>query len=113
VARLYSNENFPAPVAEELRRLGHDVVSILEHGRAEEGVPDPEVLALAIAEDRAVLTINRRDFIRLHNQNPQHAGIIVCTADIDFVGQAQCIHAAIEAAGDLHGQLIRVNRPQK
>jgi hypothetical protein len=24
MARLYSNENFPLPVVEELRRLGHD-----------------------------------------------------------------------------------------
>jgi predicted nuclease of predicted toxin-antitoxin system len=112
VARLYSNENFPAPVVEELRQLGHDVVSILERGRAEEGVPDSEVLALATAEDRAVLTINRRDFIRLHNQNAQHEGIIVCTADPDFLGQAQRIHAALQLAGDLRGRLIRVNRPR-
>lgn len=111
--RLYSNENFPAPVAEELRRLGHDVVSILERERAGEGVPDAEVLELATAEHRAVLTINRRDFIRLHKQSSKHAGIIVCTADTDFVGQAHRIHAAIRAASDLHGQLIRVNRPRK
>jgi hypothetical protein len=57
VARLYSDENFPMPVVEELRQLGHDVVSIQERGRASEGTPDEEVLKLAIAEDRAVLTI--------------------------------------------------------
>ena len=113
MARLYSNENFPAPVAEELRELGHDIVSILERERAGEGVADPEVLALATAEDRAVVTINRRDFIRLHKQSAEHAGIIVCTADPDFAGQAQRIHDAIQKAGDLHGQLIRVNRPRK
>jgi uncharacterized protein DUF5615 len=113
VARLYSNENFPAPVAEELRQLGHDIVSILERDRAGEGVPDDEVLELATAEDRAVLTINRRDFIRLHKQSSQHAGIIACTADTDFIGQAQRIHAAIQSASNLHGQLIRINRPRK
>jgi hypothetical protein len=113
VARLYSNENFPAPVAEELRRLGHDVVSVLERGRAGEGVPDIEVLTLATAEDRAILTWNRRDFIRLHQQNQQHAGIIVCTGDTDFVGQALRFHAAIQAAGDLRCRLLRVNRPRK
>lgn len=113
MARLYSNENFPAPVAEELRRLGQDIVSILDRGRAGEGVPDTEVLTLATAEDRAVLTWNRRDFIRLHKQNQQHAGIIVCTGDTDFAGQASRIHAAIQDAGDLRGRLIRVNRPRK
>jgi hypothetical protein len=113
VARLYSNENFPAPVVDELRNFGHDVVSILERQRAGEGVPDAEVLVLATAEQRAVITINRRDFIRLHKQSAQHAGIIVCTADTDFRGQAQRIHDAIQRAGDLRGELIRVNRPRK
>lgn len=111
MAQLYSNENFPMPVVEELRQLGHDVVTILDSGRAGEGVPDPEVLALATAAGRAILTLNRRDFIRLHRRDAGHAGVIVCTADADFAGQASRIHAALEQAGDLHGQLIRVNRP--
>jgi hypothetical protein len=111
VARLYSNENFPLPVVEELRRLGHDVFTIQEHGRAGEAVPDEDVLRFSAAEDRALLTLNRRDFIRLHNQQSLHAGIIVCTVDPDFAGQAHRIHYQIEATSDLHGQLIRVNRP--
>jgi hypothetical protein len=112
VARLYSDENFPMPVVAELRLLGHDVVSIQERGRAGEGTPDDEVLQLAIIEDRAVLTINRKDFIRLHRKNPAHAGIIICTYNPDYPAQAIRIHAAIEGYADLHGQLIRVNRPQ-
>ncbi len=28
MARLYANENFPLPVVEELRRLGHDAVTV-------------------------------------------------------------------------------------
>ena len=111
MARLYSNENFPIPVVEELRRLGHDAVSIQERGRANEGTPDDEVLKLAIGEGRAVLTINRRDFIRLHRKSDQHAGIIVCTYDPDYPAQAARIQPAIEACPDLRGQLIRVNRP--
>lgn len=113
MARLYSNENFPIPVVEQLRALGHDVVTIQERGRAGEAVADPDVLGLAVAEDRAVLTLNRKDFIRLHTQQPAHAGIIVCTVDPDFAGQARRIHDAIQAAPDLHGQLIRVNRPNR
>lgn len=110
MARLYSNENFPIPVVEELRTLGHDIVTIQDRGRASEEVPDAEVLELATLEDRAVLTLNRRDFIRLHREHAAHAGIIVCTVDADFVGQAQRIHQAIGVM-DLHGQLVRVNRP--
>jgi hypothetical protein len=66
VARLYSDENFPLPVVERLRHLGHDVLSIQQTGRAGEGVPDSEVFAVAIRERRAVLTLNRNDFKRLH-----------------------------------------------
>ena len=29
MARLYTNENFPLPIALELRRLGHDVLTWL------------------------------------------------------------------------------------
>ena len=111
MAKLYANENFPSPVVEDLRRFGHDVVTIQETGKAEQRTPDEDVLQLATADDRAVLTLNRKHFIRLHREQPSHAGIIVCTVDPDFVRQAARIHAAIEAATDLHAQLIRVNRP--
>lgn len=30
MARLYANENFPLPAVEELRRLGHDVLTTYE-----------------------------------------------------------------------------------
>ena len=33
MARLYADENFPLPVVEELRQLGHDVLTIQESGR--------------------------------------------------------------------------------
>jgi hypothetical protein len=113
VARLYSNENFPLPVVEELRRLGHDVLTVLEAGKAEQAISDEDVLTLATQLGRAVLTLNRRHFVRLHGERPQHAGIIVCTYDPDFVAQAGRIHQRLSATDDLAGQLLRVNRPQK
>jgi len=110
MARLYSNENFPLPVVERLRALGHDVLTIQETGKADQALPDEEVVKFATKENRAVLTLNRRHFIRLHRENPQHAGIIVCTVDADFAGQAGRIHQAISAQTSLAGQLIRINR---
>ena len=110
MARLYSNENFPLPVVEKLRALGHDVLTIQETGKADQAVPDDELLKFAASANRAVLTLNRRHFIRLHLGNPQHAGIIVCTVDPDFARQAGRIHKAIGAQTSLAGQLIRVNR---
>ena len=108
--RLYSNENFPLPVVQELRRLGHDVLTIQESGKAEVALPDPAVLAFAKAANRAVLTLNRLHFIRLHRADPAHAGIIVCKFDPAFEKQALRIHEAIAARDSLAGQLIRVNR---
>ena len=35
MARLYANENFPLPVVEELRHLGHDVLTMQEAGTKE------------------------------------------------------------------------------
>lgn len=56
-------------------------------------------------------TGNRKPFVRLHAEQSQHNGIISCTFDRDFVGQAARIHAAIAAEDSLAGQLLRVNRP--
>ena len=110
MARLYSNENFPLPAVEKLRALGHDVLTIQETGQADQALPDGSVLEFATRENRAVLTLNRLHFIRLHRQRPDHAGIIVCTFDPDFAAQAGRIHAAIAGQDSLAQQLIRVNR---
>ncbi len=111
MARLYANENFPLPVVEQLRLLGHDVLTIQETGKGGQAEPDDEVLEAATAEKRCLLTLNRKHFIKLHNSRSDHSGIIVCTFDLDFAGQASRINAAIEAHRQLSGKLIRVNRP--
>lgn len=111
MARLYTNENFPRPVAEELRRLGHDVLTVQEAGYSGLAVPDPQVLDFAKDQDRAVITLNRKHFLRLHQERPGHSGIIVCTFDPDFPGQARRIHEALTGEEPLVGKLVRVNRP--
>jgi hypothetical protein len=111
MARCYANENFPFPAMEALRRLGHDVLTTAESGRAGQAIPDADVLAFAMVEQRIVVTLNRRHFIRLHYTTPAHAGIVVCTFDPDFTALAQRIHTALEAQPQMAGQLVRVNRP--
>src|ERR1035441_3146465 len=105
MTRLYSNENFPLPAVEKLRALGHDVLTIQETGNADQAMPDAEVLKVATKESSAVRTLNRRHFIRLPRENPQHAGIIVCTVDTDFAGQAARIHQTIGEHTSLAGKL--------
>jgi hypothetical protein len=76
-------------------------------------VPDEAVLDYAIAAGRTILTLNRRHFIALHRNRGSHAGIVVCTADRDFIGHARRIHDQIASRDDLSGELIRVNRPSR
>jgi len=111
VAKLYADEGFSFKVTEHLRSLGHDVLTVQEAGQANLRIPDEEILAFATQQGRAVLTVNRADFIRLHKKYPNHAGIIVCTEDLNRQRMGDRIHYAITEAGSLIGKLIRINRP--
>ncbi len=112
MARLYADEDFPHPVVEALRRLGHDVQTMVETGRAGQGVCDAEVLLEAANDQRAVLTHNHADFMRLHRRGQAHQGIISCTHDpLDSAGLARRIHSAIENIQELKEHFVRIIRP--
>jgi predicted nuclease of predicted toxin-antitoxin system len=111
MAQLYADEQFPREVSDRLRSLGHDVFTVQEAGNANLGIPDEAVLAFAIQDNRAVVTLNRQDFIKLHRGNSEHCGIIVCTNDPDRSRLATRIDAAIAHEETLLGKLIRVVRP--
>ena len=65
--RLLLDEMLSPVIARELRERGHDVESVAgSPGR--EAMSDPEVLALARAERRAIVTNNLRDYRPLHNE---------------------------------------------
>jgi predicted nuclease of predicted toxin-antitoxin system len=113
MARLYADENYDYRVVEELRKLGHDAMTANEAGQAGQGIPDGQVLAFAISQGRAVITFDRRHFIRLHQQVQPHSGIIVCTDDGDWAALAARVHQAIRSLPNLDNQLIRINRPAK
>ena len=111
MAKLYSNENFHRSVVLFLKNLGHDVLTTKEARRANQGIPDEDVLHFAISQNRIVLTFDRPDFIRLHRKNPTHSGIIACTEDTDSEALAQRIHAALLANNHrLDNQLLRIYR---
>lgn len=73
--RILANENLPRAVVEELQRRGHDVKWIR---RECPGATDPEVLALASAEERLVLTFDK-DFgeLAFHHRLPASSGIVL------------------------------------
>jgi len=105
---LYADEDFFFPVVEELRRLGHDVVTASEDGQS--SADDPIILARAHALGRVVLTCNRWDFERLHRQGAAHSGILSATQDPDHAALAARVAAKLVGVspGRWH---LRVNLP--
>ncbi len=110
MARLYANENFPVDAVVALRALGHDVLTTHDVGRSNQRIEDDTVLRYAVETNRCLVTINRRDFIRLHRAVPNHGRIIVCTEDRDYVALARRIDQEISRVPTLANQLIRVVR---
>ncbi len=47
------------------------------------------------ANDRTVITWNRKDFFKLHRLDQEHGGIIACTDDRDRERLANNIHAVL------------------
>lgn len=108
--KLYADENVPKAVVEALRAYGHDVLTAFEAGQANQGIPDNEVLAFANGKQRAVLTLNRSDFVALHKMQPCHAGIVVCKADRDSAQLAGRIESALQEYEELTSILLRVGK---
>jgi hypothetical protein len=82
--KLLLDEMFSPLVAAELRVRGHDVVAIKERGEWH-SLADPEVVALARTEQRAIVTANLRDFRPLHAElvapgGEGHAGMVFVPA---------------------------------
>ncbi len=80
--RLLLDEDTQAHVLVRLlREAGHDVETVAEAGMA--GQADSAVLAYARQAGRVLLTRNVRDFLVLHQADPQHAGILAEHQDAD------------------------------
>jgi predicted nuclease of predicted toxin-antitoxin system len=111
MASLYSNENLSIDLVERIREFGYDVLTSYQAGQANQAIPDDEVLAYATANQCSVITFNRDDFVALHRSGIDHAGIIVCKDDRDYLQQAQALHAFLATqTNSLQNRLVRVLR---
>jgi hypothetical protein len=105
---LYADEDFFFPVVDELRKLGHDVLTARDDGHL--SADDLVILTRAHALGRIVLTFNRRHFERLHHQGHAHSGILSAKQDRDHAALAARIDTKL--TGVSPGRwLLRVNRP--
>jgi hypothetical protein len=100
--KLLLDEMFSPLIAAELRARGHDAVAIKEREEWR-SLSDPDVVALARAEQRAVVTANLRDFRPLHAElvaagGEGHAGMVFVPASFRLTRAATGqIVAALEA----------------
>jgi len=83
--RLLLDEMLSPAIARELRSRGHNVESVCGNPDRE-ARSDPDVLALARAEPRALVTNNLRDFRPLHHEaitpgGAGHFGMIFIPGD--------------------------------
>jgi predicted nuclease of predicted toxin-antitoxin system len=111
--KLYADENFELPVINNLRNKGYDVLTTREAGKDNQGISDEEVLEFAIAQDRAVITLNYNHFKNLHKLVKNHCGIIICSRNDNWDEFAECIDLALKNEDSIDNRLIRVNRPTK
>jgi uncharacterized protein with PIN domain len=81
--KLYLNEHLSPRLAVQLRRYGFDVLASQESSMLSED--DSQQLLYAVAERRALVTFNVRDFISLHKryiaEGREHWGIIFSTEE--------------------------------
>lgn len=77
--KLILDEMHSPAIALELGRRGHEVVAIASDP-ALRGLADADVLVVAAAEDRALVTENIADFMTIHSnwlvEGRQHSGLI-------------------------------------
>lgn len=99
--RLLADENLPESMVEALRAVGHDVASIRDRGP---GMPDDDVLALALAEHRLLVTRDL-DFGELVVRvGSASAGVVILRYRRD---QADRIVDALLRLVETHGERLK------
>src|SRR2546423_967977 len=115
MVRLLADEQFSARIVYWLQRAcGHDVLTIQQTNLSKygDGKTDELVLDIAMHEQRAVLTENRKHFRLLHETTHWHWGIVSLKRSDDQRKDARLIDDKIKrcltVAHNLRGQYVRV-----
>ncbi len=87
------------------------MLTAIDASQANQRIEDADVLAFATQAGRALVTYNRRHFIRLHAAcSVQHGGIVACTVDVDIGALAERIDREVTRLPALEGCLVRITR---
>ena len=108
MSRFLIDEDLPRPLAVALRAVGHDAVHIRDTGRG--GASDDDVFALAVREERVLVTADL-DFSDVRRFTlGSHAGITIARFPNDWTVDeiVTAVMAALEVLGDedLQGALV-------
>lgn len=98
--RFFLDQHIPSAIAQGLRQQGVEVLTAQEAVRC--GVPDPDQLQFATADERVIVTFDS-DFLALHQTGVQHAGIAWCPATKYPIGpllqMLLLLHAVMDGDG--------------
>ncbi len=72
--RLFLDENVSPSNVRPLAEAGHDVYHVRDRGLM--GQPDHVIWRRAVDENRILVTINARDFVRLAGREELHGGLV-------------------------------------
>jgi len=109
MTKLYLDEDCSDKrLKKALIKLGYDVQTTPEAGNI--GKDDKAQLIYAISQNRAIVTHNRKDFLRIHKETPNHSGIIICTQNPNNQQLAEKINEKIINRDELTNLLLRVNK---
>jgi len=103
--KLLLDEDLSPRIAQALRKLGIDAVSVHEVGR--QGLSDREQLEYAVSEKRCLVTRNRDDYLiltrELFDRSEPHEGVLVISSRLapdDFGRIASAVKEYIDLYGD-------------
>jgi len=117
--RLLLDEMYASVHAEALRAVDVDTLTVIELGLA--GSSDPDVIAAAVAQGRALLTENVADFTRISAEHlsagQHHPGVLIALSSRfsrRSAGIPSLVQAILGVAGrELTDCLIYLSVPRK
>lgn len=108
-ARLLADENIPAKAIEELRIADLDVLSVLERSA---GITDEDVLSLAVAQGRVLVTFDR-DFGELifgQGRTPPPSVIYFRIVPSDWREVSDRVLSLLVDPESIYGSMVVVSR---
>jgi len=92
--KLLLDENISPSLAQRLNEAGFDAYHVRDRGMA--GMADHTLWTRAFEEDRVLVTINARDFVRPAEQTGLHSGIITLPSGATPTEQFELLSEALE-----------------